>query len=129
MSRTWWRGRPTTSTPGIAPGTCTARAGRHGTDGRRGRTLEVGATLLTGAATACGCGTERRLVEVDSAAAQLERVDGVRESRWLTPVASTMAAISGRMIEYSPVSSNMMTTAVIGARAAPANTAPMPISP
>ena len=47
----------------------------------------------------------------------------------LTPVASTMAAISGRMIEYSPVSSNMMITAVMGARAAPAKTAPMPIRP
>ncbi len=52
-----------------------------------------------------------------------------REMRLLTPVASTIAAISGRMIEYSPVSSNMMMTAVIGARAAPANTAPMPIRP
>ena len=50
-----------------------------------------------------------------------------REIRWLTPVASTIAVISGRMIEYSPVSSNMMTTAVIGARAEPAKTAPMPI--
>ena len=45
------------------------------------------------------------------------------------PVARTMAAISGRMILYSPVSSNMMITAVIGARAAPANTAPIPIRP
>ena len=41
----------------------------------------------------------------------------------------TIAVISGRMIEYSPVSSNMMMTAVIGARAAPAKTAPIPISP
>ena len=48
-------------------------------------------------------------------------------SRWLTPVASTIATISGRMMVYSPVSSNMMITAVIGARAAPAKTAPMPI--
>jgi len=48
------------------------------------------------------------------------------EIRWLRPVASTMASISGRMIEYSPVSSNMITTAVIGARAEPAKTAPMP---
>ena len=46
-----------------------------------------------------------------------------------TPVAQTMATMSGRMIEYSPVSSNRMITAVIGARAAPAKTAPMPISP
>ena len=44
------------------------------------------------------------------------------------PVASTMASISGRMIVYSPVSSNRITTAVIGARAAPANTAPIPTS-
>ena len=51
------------------------------------------------------------------------------ERGWLTPVARTMAAISGRMMVYSPVSSNMMMTAVIGARAAPAKTAPMPIRP
>ena len=49
-------------------------------------------------------------------------------SRWPMPVARTIAVIIGRMIVYSPVSSNMMTTAVIGARAAPANTAPIPIS-
>ena len=39
-----------------------------------------------------------------------------------------MATISGRMMVYSPVSSNRITTAVIGVRAAPANTAPMPTS-
>ncbi len=47
----------------------------------------------------------------------------------LTPVARTIAVISGRMMVYSPVSSNMMITAVMGARAAPAKTAPIPISP
>jgi hypothetical protein len=45
------------------------------------------------------------------------------------PVARTIANINGRMIEYSPVSSKTMITAVIGARAAPANTAPIPTSP
>ncbi len=46
----------------------------------------------------------------------------------LTAVATTIAIMSGRITEYSPVSSNTMITAVIGARAAPANTAPMPTS-
>jgi len=40
-----------------------------------------------------------------------------------------MAVISGRMIVYSPVSSNKITTPVIGARVALAKTAPMPINP
>ena len=51
-----------------------------------------------------------------------------RDRRWLVALASTIATIIGRMIVYSPVSSNKMITAVIGARAAPANTAPMPIN-
>lgn len=45
-----------------------------------------------------------------------------------TAVATTTASISGRMIVYSPVSSNMMMTAVIGALAEPANTAAIPTS-
>ena len=52
-----------------------------------------------------------------------------RDIRWLMPVATAMAVINGRMMVYSPVNSNMMITAVIGARAAPAKTAPMPMSP
>jgi hypothetical protein len=40
-------------------------------------------------------------------------------------VARTIAGMSGKMIEYSPVSSNMM----IGAPATPANTVPMPANP
>lgn len=48
------------------------------------------------------------------------------DSRRLVTVASTIASISGRMIEYSPVSSKRITTAVIGARDAPEKTAPMP---
>ena len=39
------------------------------------------------------------------------------ESRRLTPLATTIASISGRMMVYSPVSSKTMITAVIGARA------------
>ena len=66
------------------------------------------------------------LVDVDAAAQQLAGVDGVARDQVADPGASTMASISGRMIVYSPVSSNMMTTAVIGARAAPAKTAPIP---
>ncbi len=50
-------------------------------------------------------------------------------NRLLVPAASTMANISGRMIRYSPVSSKMMRTAVMGALAAPANTVPIPTSP
>jgi hypothetical protein len=41
-----------------------------------------------------------------------------RDSIRPMPVARTIAVIRGRMIEYSPVSSNMMMTAVMGARAA-----------
>lgn len=48
---------------------------------------------------------------------------------WLSAVATTTASISGRMMLYSPVISKMMITAVIGARAAAANTAPIPTSP
>ncbi|GGV72465.1 hypothetical protein GCM10010277_85470 [Streptomyces longisporoflavus] len=40
----------------------------------------------------------------------------------------TIASISGRMMEYSPVGSKRITTAVIGAREAPAKTAAMPTS-
>lgn len=50
-------------------------------------------------------------------------------STWLMAVETTIAVISGRMIEYSPVGSNKMVTAVIGARAAPPKTAPIPIRP
>ena len=42
------------------------------------------------------------------------------------PVAMTTANIIGRMRENCPVISTMMRTAVMGARAAPANAAPMP---
>ena len=74
------------------------------------------------------CGYLMRGFEVDSAATQFQGVDGVPVSRWLTPVAKTMAVIRGSMTLYSLVSSNRMTTAVMGARAAPAKTAPMPMS-
>lgn len=70
---------------------------------------------------------DRRVaVDVDAAAAQLEGVETVSPLiTRLTSVASTIASMSGRMMEYSPVSSNMM----IGARATPVKTAPMPTSP
>lgn len=51
-----------------------------------------------------------------------------RDSRRLTVVAGAIASINGRMTEYSPVSSKRITAAVIGARAAPAKTAPMATS-
>ncbi|SKT63325.1 Uncharacterised protein [Mycobacteroides abscessus subsp. abscessus] len=42
-------------------------------------------------------------------------------------VAKETAIIRGRMIEYWPVSSNNVTTAVIGPPVAPPSSAPMPI--
>ena len=69
-------------------------------------------------------------VDVDAAAAKFEGVDGVALLRQLPeiPADVTTASMRGRIIEYSPGSSNRMITAVMGARAAPPNTAPIPTS-
>ena len=52
-----------------------------------------------------------------------------RDRNRLMKVASTVASMRGTRSACCPVISMMSRTAVIGARAAPAKTAPMPITP
>ena len=76
----------------------------------------------------------RRVVDIGSSTSSPRRrsssVNNVpRDRKRLAKVASTVASMRGSSSACWPVISMMSRTAVIGARAAPANTAPIPITP